>query len=105
MQRKRSAGSAGTHRPWQRVFGQSASELQNLSPASEPVNYSPRLNSYLLRHNQVAGAAGRQGFVSFVPIVANPAPVETESAVPADEVGVDGAASADTAEDTPEPTR
>jgi len=48
-------------------------------PLSQPVSYSPgrqaenaRLNTYLLRHNQMAGMAGRQGFVSFVPIVAAP---------------------------------
>jgi len=47
------------------------------SPASQAVTYSPaqqantnRLNAYLLRHNQMARTAGRQGFVSFVPIVA-----------------------------------
>jgi sigma-E factor negative regulatory protein RseA len=49
------------------------------TPASQAVNYSPaqqvnanRLNAYLLRHNQMARVAGRQGFVSFVPIVATP---------------------------------
>ncbi|MGD8384784.1 MAG: RseA family anti-sigma factor [Lysobacterales bacterium] len=48
-------------------------------PLSQPVSYSPsrqaeitRLNAYLLRHNQMAGMAGRQGFVSLVPIVATP---------------------------------
>lgn len=47
------------------------------SPASQAVTYSPaqqananRLNAYLLRHNQMARTVGRQGFVSFVPIVA-----------------------------------
>lgn len=47
------------------------------SPASQAVSYAPaqqananRLNAYLLRHNQMARTAGRQGFVSFVPIVA-----------------------------------
>jgi sigma-E factor negative regulatory protein RseA len=50
-----------------------------LSPASQAVSYAPseqaksnRLNAYLLRHNQMARTAGRQGFVSFVPIVATP---------------------------------
>jgi len=45
-------------------------------PISEPASYSPdsreserRLNSYLVRHNQLASSAGRQGFVSFVPII------------------------------------
>ncbi len=50
------------------------------SPASQAVSFAPaqqaesnRLNAYLLRHNQMARTAGRQGFVSFVPIVATPA--------------------------------
>ena len=49
------------------------------SPASQAVSYAPgqrassnRLNAYLLRHNQMARTAGRQGFVSFVPIVDTP---------------------------------
>ena len=51
----------------------------SVTPASQAVSYSPsqqanynRLNAYLLRHNQMARTAGRQGFVSFVPIVATP---------------------------------
>lgn len=50
-----------------------------MTPMSQPVSYnsaqqtdSNRLNAYLLRHNQMARTAGRQGFVSFVPIVATP---------------------------------
>lgn len=50
----------------------------SILPASQTVSYNPaqqantnRLNSYLLRHNQMARTAGRQGFVSFVPIVAS----------------------------------
>ena len=50
-----------------------------LAPVSQPASYSSaqqtnsnRLNAYLLRHNQMARTAGRQGFVSFVPIVATP---------------------------------
>ena len=45
-----------------------------LAPVSQAVSYSDsnRLNAYLLRHNQMARTAGRQGFVSFVPIVATP---------------------------------
>jgi sigma-E factor negative regulatory protein RseA len=50
-----------------------------LAPRSQAVSYAPseqansnRLNAYLLRHNQMARTAGRQGFVSFVPIVATP---------------------------------
>ena len=49
-------------------------------PASQAASFAPqqqatsnRLNAYLLRHNQMARTAGRQGFVSFVPIVATPA--------------------------------
>ena len=47
-----------------------------LSPVSQPASFSSspqtqdqRMNNYLLRHNQMARTAGRQGFVSFVPIV------------------------------------
>ncbi len=36
---------------------------------TQPQQGSGRLNAYLLRHNQMARTAGRQGFVSFVPIV------------------------------------
>ena len=50
-----------------------------LAPVSQAASYasaqqanSNRLNAYLLRHNQMAKTAGRQGFVSFVPIVATP---------------------------------
>ena len=49
------------------------------APVSQAASYTPqtrsdsnRLNAYLLRHNQMARTAGRQGFVSFVPIVATP---------------------------------
>ena len=49
------------------------------SPVSQAASFaqpetgsSNRLNAYLLRHNQMARTAGRQGFVSFVPIVASP---------------------------------
>ena len=49
------------------------------SPVSQAASFAPpqqansnRLNAYLLRHNQMARTAGRQGFVSFVPIVATP---------------------------------
>ncbi len=51
-----------------------------LAPVSQPASFAPgqqtssnRLSAYLLRHNQMARTAGRQGFVSFVPIVATPA--------------------------------
>lgn len=53
---------------------------------SQAVSYTPaqktssnRLNAYLLRHNQMARTAGRQGFVSFVPIVATPAVAVAET--------------------------
>lgn len=56
-----------------------------LAPVSQPASFNPsgkpgadRLNAYLLRHNQMAGTAGRQGFVSFVPIVATQAPTRGE---------------------------
>ena len=52
---------------------------------SQPVSFAAaqktevaRLNAYLLRHNQMAGSAGRQGFVSFVPIVVAQAPAGAE---------------------------
>lgn len=52
---------------------------RTLTPATQTVSYTPseqartnRLNALLLRHNQMARTAGRQGFVSFVPIVATP---------------------------------
>jgi len=51
-----------------------------LAPVSQPASFTPsgksdaaRLNAYLLRHNQVAGTADRQGFVSFVQIVSTQA--------------------------------
>lgn len=58
-----------------------------ISPESQAVSFSPsgeseaqRLNSYLFRHNQMARTAGRQGFVSFIPIVANQNGSEVEMA-------------------------
>ena len=61
-----------------------------ITPVSQAANYSSsaqknsstntnRLNAYLLRHNQMARTAGRQGFVSFVPIVATPTPSVAEA--------------------------
>jgi len=38
------------------------------------------MNAYLLRHNQMARTAGRQGFVSFVPIVATTTSPSAEDA-------------------------
>ena len=46
--------------------------------ASQQTNSNNRLNAYLLRHNQMARTAGRQGFVSFVPIVATPSMATAE---------------------------
>ncbi len=58
-----------------------------MAPISQPVSYSAsgrpkvnRLNAYLLRHNQMARTAGRQGFVSFVPIVATQASPQVDEA-------------------------
>jgi sigma-E factor negative regulatory protein RseA len=58
-----------------------------LSPVSQAASFAPaqqsssdHLNAYLLRHNQMARTAGRQGFVSFVPIVATPVASAEESA-------------------------
>lgn len=55
------------------------------SPISQAASFAPaqqassnRLNAYLLRHNQMARTAGRQGFVSFVPIVATATPSGSE---------------------------
>ena len=57
-----------------------------LAPVSQAASYTPgsradsnRLNAYLLRHNQMARTAGRQGFVSFVPIVATPVVAAAEA--------------------------
>jgi len=63
--------------------------------ASQPASYAPaqqatsnRLNAYLLRHNQMARTAGRQGFVSFVPIVATPRKTdETDAVEPPESTG------------------
>jgi len=59
-----------------------------LAPVSQAASYAPaqqadsnRLNAYLLRHNQMARAAGRQGFISFVPIVIA-TPVANEAKIP-----------------------
>jgi sigma-E factor negative regulatory protein RseA len=60
-----------------------------MAPVSQAVSYDSdeRLNVYLLRHNQMARTAGRQGFVSFVPIVARPVDSDPDEA--ATEQGVD----------------
>lgn len=53
-----------------------ASNAISSMPATQAASFDPsaqardaRLNSYLMRHNQVAGSASK-GFVSFVPIIA-----------------------------------
>ncbi len=58
----------------------------SLRPVSQSASYNPtkqadtdRLNAYLLRHNQMARTAGRQGFVTFVPIVATYPSTEARS--------------------------
>ncbi|KAA9133279.1 sigma-E factor negative regulatory protein [Marinihelvus fidelis] len=67
-------------------------------PESQPASFNgqaearQRLNGYLLRHNRAAGTVGRQGFVSYVPMV-------TASTAQADQAE-DGAAGEDAA-DTP----
>ena len=53
------------------------SQAASFAPAQQ--NQSNRLNAYLLRHNQMARTAGRQGFVSFVPIVAAPVALATDN--------------------------
>ena len=67
----------------------------SIAPVSQAVSYTPaqqantnRLNAYLLRHNQTARTAGRQGFIAFVPIVATQSPVQnkTPEDVPEDRV-------------------
>jgi sigma-E factor negative regulatory protein RseA len=62
------------------------------APVSQAVSYTPaqqassnRLNALLLRHNQMARTTGRQGFVSYVPIVATSVAVVAET--PEDEPG------------------
>lgn len=54
----------------------SSPNVLSSGPATQAASFNPesqardaRLNSYLLRHNQLVGSAGRQGFVSFVPII------------------------------------
>lgn len=50
--------------------GMSSSPIsQQASTAGLPSNTSQKMNSYLLRHYQVAGSTGGKGFVTFVPIV------------------------------------
>ena len=58
----------------------------SITPGSQAASYTAdqkvnaeRLNAYLLRHNQMARMAGKQGFVSFVPIVATPPVTEKDN--------------------------
>ncbi|NNE05388.1 MAG: hypothetical protein HKN15_06660 [Xanthomonadales bacterium] len=64
--------------PTQAVAAQpfNSSSAISAMPATEAASFNPadrsrdaRLNSYLMRHNQLSGSASR-GFVSFVPIIA-----------------------------------
>ncbi len=76
-----------------------------VSPVSQAASYgsSPQANSnalnvYLLRHNQIAKTAGRQGFVSFVPIVAKPVEADAEEATVEEGAAEQAANVAETAE-------
>jgi len=67
------------------------------SPVSQAASFgssqqgnSNRLNAYLLRHNQMARTAGRQGFISFVPIVATATPSSAEATEDITETSVSG---------------
>ncbi len=67
------------------------------SPVSQAASFAPgpkansnRLNAYLLRHNQMARTAGRQGFVSFVPIVATPRTAVAEDSEDTSEMAATG---------------
>ena len=55
-----------------------------ITPVTQAASYtqadSNYLNAYLLRHNQMAKTAGKQGFVSFVSIVATPTVVAENTA-------------------------
>jgi sigma-E factor negative regulatory protein RseA len=56
------------------TVGSPISQAASFAPAQQASSNPNRLNAYLLRHNQMARTAGRQGFVSFVPIVATATP-------------------------------
>lgn len=60
------------------------------SPNSQPASYSPqsqrrntKLNSYLVRHNQLVGSVNSQGFLAFVPLISNATPEELAAEDPA----------------------
>ena len=56
-------------------------------------NSDPRLNPYLVRHNQLVGSVSSQGFLSFVPIISSPVeePV-TEDQTAEEQLATDGSA-------------
>lgn len=61
------------------------------SPLTQAASFNPaeqggnaQLNSYLLRHNQLSGSTGRQGFVFFVPIISATSDAEPETSEPDD---------------------
>jgi sigma-E factor negative regulatory protein RseA len=61
------------------------------SPVTQAASFNPadqvgnaRLNAYLLRHNQLSGSTGRQGFVFFVPIISATSDAEPETSEPDD---------------------
>lgn len=51
---------------------------QQANTAGMRSNTSQKMNSYLLRHYQVAGSTGGKGFVTFVPIVVSRASTQQE---------------------------
>ena len=57
----------------------------NPSTASQPASFSPSLNSYLLRHNQLTRSSGQQGFVSLVPMMSAQAQAQEDEPAPAGE--------------------
>ena len=67
------------------------------SPVTQAASFSPqsqaadaRLNSYLLRHNQLIGSVSSQGFVGFVPIISSGASGESAEQEPgAEELGAE----------------
>jgi sigma-E factor negative regulatory protein RseA len=69
----------------------SSPNVRTALPVTQAASFNPdeqtgnaRLNSYLLRHNQLSGSTGRQGFVFFVPIISATSDVEPETSEPDD---------------------
>lgn len=69
----------------------SSPNVKTESPLTQAASFNPaeqvgnaRLNSYLLRHNQLSGSTGRQGFVFFVPIISATSDTEPETPEPDD---------------------